>query len=49
MSSVTPSNVKTAPGSIVMEVPDGIVTSEVKMVFTVIMQGSSGSPDSKPI
>jgi len=45
MSSVTPGFiVKTAPGSIVMEVPSGVVTSKVKVVFTVIMQGSRLGP-----
>jgi len=28
-----------------MEVPSGVVTSKVKVVFTVIMQGSSGLPE----
>ena len=41
MSSVTPGFiVKTAPEFIVMEVPDGIVTSEVKVISTVIIQAS---------
>ncbi len=40
MSSVA-SIIKTAPENIVMEVPDGIITSKVKVVFTMILQGSS--------
>ena len=46
MVKVTPGFiVKTAPESIVMETPDRIVTSEVKIVFSKIIHGSSILPD----
>jgi len=46
MSNVTPGFiVKTAPGSIVIEIPDGIVTSEVMVISTVIIQGIIGLPE----
>jgi len=49
-SSVTPEFiVKTTPGSIVIEVPDGIVRSKPKVISTVIMQGSNPFPEIVPL